>query len=119
LTVRHAARFAAVVLAASAFGAAAQEPAPPKVHVTVEPYLDDGEQVEVLVDGLPAAPAAAAHDFLLQDLKPGRHVLQARILDASGNVGGVSDKALLDSPWGPGNPDLVARQFQVPRRNPI
>ena len=105
---------AAAMLAACAFGAAAQQPATPLVHVQVLPRLLEGDRVEVLVDGLPSAAPSKDLDFRLPPIAPGDHVLQARIIDWSGNVGGLSEKDLLQTPWGPGDVDLVAHQFHIP-----
>jgi hypothetical protein len=59
-------------------------------RLTVAPDLANGDQVELLVDGLPAAPPSTTLDFPLSGLVRGTHLLQARIIDASGNVGSIS-----------------------------
>ena len=60
------------------------------VRVTVVPDLAPGDRVELLVDGLPAAPPATTLDFSLSGLVRGTHMLQARIIDSTGNVGSIS-----------------------------
>jgi hypothetical protein len=60
------------------------------VRVTVVPDLATGDQVELLVDGLPAAPPATTLEFPLSGLVRGPHLLQARIIDSTGNVGSIS-----------------------------
>jgi hypothetical protein len=60
------------------------------VQASVVPELAPGDKVELLVDGAPAGPASASLDFALTGIPRGQHVLQARIIDASGNVGSVS-----------------------------
>ena len=134
---------AAASLAACAFGAAAQGPyqlgitdpldqatvdrdtGPLLVRVVVVPELADGDQLELLADGFPVAHAGAALEFRLAAVAPGPHVLQARIIDSTGNVGAISPanvltvvgealpesdarKApdpILDLRWGPGDAD--------------
>lgn len=66
------------------------------VRATVMPDLAQGDQVELLVDGLPAAPASTALEFPLAGILPGPHRLQARILDATGNVRSVSPSIAFD-----------------------
>jgi hypothetical protein len=60
------------------------------VRATVVPDLAAGDQVELLVDGLSAAPPSAVLEFPLSGLTRGQHRLQARVIDATGNVGSVS-----------------------------
>jgi hypothetical protein len=60
------------------------------VRVTAVPDLANGDQVELLVDGVPAAPPSTTLDFPLSGLVRGTHMLQARIIDATGNVGSIS-----------------------------
>ena len=60
------------------------------VRVTVVPSLASGDQVELLVDGFPAAAPGTTLDFPLSGLVRGTHKLQARIIDSTGNVGSVS-----------------------------
>ena len=61
-----------------------------RVRVTVVPDLASGDQVELLVDGMPAAEPSTTLDFPLVGLVRGTHVLQARIIDSTGNVGSIS-----------------------------
>jgi hypothetical protein len=60
------------------------------VRVTVVPGLENGDQVELLVDGLPVAPPSASLEFPLYGIPRGEHLLQARIIDSTGNVGSIS-----------------------------
>jgi hypothetical protein len=107
---------AAGVLAASACGAQAQGAAGYRLEIvapaddatvfndsgdvvvktSVVPPLAPGDQVELLVDGLPAAPPAATLEFPLAGLVRGPHQVQARIIDATGNVGSISPSSAFD-----------------------
>ena len=60
------------------------------VRATVAPALAKGDRVELLVDGEPGAPPGAALEFPLSGIPRGLHVLQARIIDSTGNVRAVS-----------------------------
>jgi hypothetical protein len=60
------------------------------VRATVVPDLANGDQVEFLVDGLPIAPPTSVLDFPLYGIVHGQHMLQARIIDSTGNVGSIS-----------------------------
>jgi hypothetical protein len=60
------------------------------VQVSVVPDLAPADNVELLVDGLPAAAPGKTLDFSLTGLVRGPHVLQARIIDSTGNVGSMS-----------------------------
>src|SRR5882762_3911626 len=60
------------------------------VRATVAPALANGDRVELLVDGEPASRPGAVLKFPLSGIPRGQHVLQARIIDATGNVGSVS-----------------------------
>ena len=106
---------AAAILAAAALGASAQgilkydldivDPAydasvftdsgDVSVRVTVAPDLAQGDGVELLVDGLPAGAPAAALELQLSGMPPGEHVVQARIIDSTGNVASVSESRIL------------------------
>jgi hypothetical protein len=61
------------------------------VHVAVSPDLASGDSVELLVDGVSAGVSQASSDFELSGMARGRHVLQARIIDSTGNVGSISE----------------------------
>jgi hypothetical protein len=65
------------------------------VRVTVVPDLANGDQVELLVDGVPAAEPGTALEFPLTGLVRGTHMLQARIIDSSGNVGSISPSSTI------------------------
>jgi hypothetical protein len=56
----------------------------------VGPELASGDDVEVLLDGEPLAAPASTLDFHVSGLAPGPHLLQARIIDSTGNVGSIS-----------------------------
>ena len=106
---------AAAILAAAALGASAQgilkydldivDPAydasvftdsgDVSVRVTVVPDLAQGDGVELLVDGLPGGAPAGALEFQLSGMPPGEHVLQARIIDSTGNVASASQSRIL------------------------
>jgi hypothetical protein len=60
------------------------------VQVAVSPDLVPGDSVELLVDGDPAGPPTTTLEFPLSAMARGEHVLQARIIDTTGNVGSVS-----------------------------
>ena len=60
------------------------------VRATAAPDLAKGDQVELLVDGVPAASPSATLEFPLSGIVRGQHMLQARIIDSAGNVGSVS-----------------------------
>jgi hypothetical protein len=100
----------AAVLAVTAFGAAAEprsaydiaiaSPADDStvfsdsgdvsVRVAVSPALGNGDRVELLVDGASVAPPMAVLDFPLQGVTRGQHVLEVRVIDATGNVASSS-----------------------------
>jgi hypothetical protein len=61
-----------------------------QVRTAIVPQLANGDRIELLVDGLPAARPGTALEHDLSGLAPGRHRLQARIIDSTGNVGAVS-----------------------------
>jgi len=60
------------------------------VRATVAPGLAKGDQIELLVDGEPAGSPATRLEFRLSGIVPGPHLLQARIIDSTGNVGSIS-----------------------------
>src|SRR5258706_8611353 len=65
------------------------------VRVAVAPQLAQGDSVEVLLDGVPAASPSASLEVPLTGVARGRHVLQARIIDSTGNVGSVSASSMV------------------------
>lgn len=65
------------------------------VRVAVVPDLAQGDGVELLVDGQPAGAPAGALEFQLSGIAPGEHMLQARIIDSTGNVASVSQSRIL------------------------
>jgi hypothetical protein len=60
------------------------------VRAAVSPRLAAGDDVEVLLDGEPLAAPGSALDFRVSALAAGTHLLQARIIDSTGNVGSIS-----------------------------
>jgi hypothetical protein len=58
--------------------------------VTIAPALASGDKVELLIDGAPVAPPMKSLDFPLSGIARGPHLLQARIIDSTGNVGSIS-----------------------------
>jgi hypothetical protein len=64
------------------------------LQATVAPALAKGDQIEFLVDGQPAGAPTSALDVSLAGLPRGQHVVQARILDSTGNVGAVSTSSI-------------------------
>lgn len=60
------------------------------VRAAVMPELAPGDRIELLVDGLPAAAPATTPEFSLSGVSRGLHILQARIIDPTGNVGSIS-----------------------------
>jgi hypothetical protein len=105
---------AAAVLALTALGAAAQagsgyaiqivSPADAAtvfsdsgdvpVQVAVVPALAAGDRVELLVDGTAVAPPMALLDFPLNGITRGEHALEARVIDATGNVASSSPASI-------------------------
>jgi hypothetical protein len=67
-----------------------------RVRTAVAPPLANGAQVELLVDGLPAAPPSTSLDFPLAGIPEGSHRLQARVIDSTGNVQAVSPSIAFD-----------------------
>lgn len=57
-----------------------------QVELAVEPALREDHRVQLLVDGRVSQSALHATTFMLANLNPGEHVLQAELLDASGQV---------------------------------
>jgi hypothetical protein len=100
----------AVLVAAAVLGASAQEASPYQVSIVspsdqstvfsdtgemtvqaeVSPALAGGDRLELLVDGRSIAAADGALDFTVFGMARGEHLLQARIIDATGNVAAVS-----------------------------
>jgi hypothetical protein len=56
------------------------------VRIGVAPHLASGDQVELWLDEAPVPPKGTARKFHLAGLGPGRHTLQAKVSDASGNA---------------------------------
>lgn len=97
---------AAAAIAVTALGASAQAPkyqleiAEPAdgaviftdggdvmVRAMVVPSLANGDQLQLLVDGAPAAASATTLEFALSGIIRGLHLVQATVIDATGNVG--------------------------------
>lgn len=60
------------------------------VRATVAPELANGDKVELLVDGLPAAAPSTTLEFPLSGIARGLHLLQVITIDSTGNVGSIS-----------------------------
>jgi hypothetical protein len=60
------------------------------VQAAIVPHLANGDQVELLVDGEPAGPPSTTLDFSLSGIPRGQHLLQARVIDSTGNVDAIS-----------------------------
>jgi hypothetical protein len=60
------------------------------IRASVAPQLARGDDVEVLLDGESVSAPTSALEFRVADLAPGPHLLQARIIDSTGNVGSIS-----------------------------
>jgi hypothetical protein len=60
------------------------------VRTTVVPDLAPGDNVEFLIDGMPVAPPSQVLEFPIYGITHGEHVLQARVIDSSGNVAAIS-----------------------------
>jgi hypothetical protein len=60
------------------------------IRASVGPQLAPGDGLEVLLDGEPVAAPASTLELRVADLAPGPHLLQARIIDSTGNVGSIS-----------------------------
>jgi hypothetical protein len=56
------------------------------VHASVSPPLAKGDSLELLVDGQSAGPPGTSLDFALSRMARGEHLIQARVIDATGNV---------------------------------
>ena len=65
------------------------------VRTTVVPDLAMGDRLELLVDGTPAAPPSAMLEFPLYSISRGEHVLQARIVDSTGNLASTSPPSVI------------------------
>jgi hypothetical protein len=65
------------------------------VRTTVAPDLAMGDRLEFLLDGTPVAPASPILEFPLHGVARGTHVLQARILDSTGNVASISPPSVV------------------------
>jgi hypothetical protein len=65
-----------------------------EAQVTVAPELATGDNVGLLLDGMPVAPPMKSLDFPLYGITRGQHLLQARIIDATGNVGSISPPSI-------------------------
>lgn len=116
--VRAFSGIAATLLAVAAFGALAQGAPTPSysldivspsdgtavfqdngdvpIRAMVVPELADGDRVEFLLDGIPVGPPSQVLSVPLYGVLPGSHLLQARIIDATGNVGSISPSTNFD-----------------------
>jgi hypothetical protein len=64
------------------------------VQASVVPALAGDDRVELLVDGDSAGEPAKSLDFQLSGMERGEHVLQARVIDGTGNVSAVSPSTI-------------------------
>ena len=65
------------------------------VRMTVVPDLEAGDRLEFLVDGTPVGPPSPILEIPLQGIPRGEHVLQARVIDSTGNVGAMSPPSVV------------------------
>jgi hypothetical protein len=65
------------------------------VQTMVVPDLAMGDRLEFLVDGEPVAPPSPILEFPLYGIPRGEHVLQARVIDSSGNVASISQPSVV------------------------
>jgi ABC-type glycerol-3-phosphate transport system substrate-binding protein len=106
LSLAAAIAVVATLVAASALGASAQEASTYRVSIvnpadqstvfsdtgemtvqaSVSPALANGDSLELLVDGQSAGPPGISLDFALSGMARGEHLIQARVIDATGNV---------------------------------
>lgn len=59
------------------------------------PDLAAGDRLEFLVDGTPVAPPSVILEFPLYGIPRGEHVLQARVIDSTGNVASTSPATVM------------------------
>jgi hypothetical protein len=70
------------------------DPGNVRVQAAVVPQLANGDQVELLVDGEPAGPPSTTLDFSLTGIPRGQHLVQARVIDSTGNVDAISPSSI-------------------------
>ena len=56
------------------------------VLVRVDPQMQDGHRLQLLLDGVPSATAGRKPEFHLENIDRGTHTLQLQIIDGSGRV---------------------------------
>ncbi len=56
------------------------------VLVRVDPQMQDGHRLQLLLDGVPSATAARNSEFHLENINRGTHGLQLQIVDDTGRV---------------------------------
>ncbi len=66
-----------------------------QVRTTVKPDLEAGDRLEFLVDGNSIGPPSPILEMPLYGIRRGEHVLQARIIDATGNVASISPPSVV------------------------
>jgi hypothetical protein len=71
------------------------DPGDLSVRVAVTPGLAPGDGVELLLDGTPVAPPGVILEFPLYGIVRGEHVLEARVIDVSGNVAVASPASIV------------------------
>ena len=65
------------------------------VRTKVVPDLAAGDRLEFLLDGTPIGPPSPILELPLYGITRGEHVLQARIIDSTGNVASVSPASVV------------------------
>ncbi|MDE0364030.1 MAG: hypothetical protein OXP09_00490 [Gammaproteobacteria bacterium] len=56
------------------------------VLVRIDPQIQDGHRIQLLLDGVPSATAGRQHEFHLENIDRGTRTLQLQIIDNSGHV---------------------------------
>jgi hypothetical protein len=57
-----------------------------EVELALEPGLQEGHRIQLLVDGVPARQDLTSTRALLKNVARGTHSIQARVMDASGEI---------------------------------
>ncbi len=66
-----------------------------QVHASVVPDLAAGDRLELLVDGDSIGPPSPILEIPLYGMTRGEHVLQARVIDSTGNVASTSPPSVV------------------------
>jgi hypothetical protein len=62
------------------------------VRLASTPRIEAGDQLEVLLDGVPAETSGL--EVALTGVDPGLHVLRARVIDSTGNLSALSSSTV-------------------------